>query len=182
MTACGTYKNSTYAPVKNQGVSEAVLDPIDRPMPNFNGLRYRWGGGVYNERYQIVVDLDSKVMAWSRHTYQSTAPDSDEITALKYKRLSPEYEQQIIKAANRLWASKKPLERGTAVDMPGDLTLYASGTVLTSCCGGGESALSQSLRNSILNAFAEQDPLFNIQTVDSKDTVKKPYIFKHINI
>jgi hypothetical protein len=153
LTACHGLRGG-YAPVKLQGTVQAVVDPMGTPMPKFNGLRYRWGLGA--DRYQIVVDLNSRQMAWSRRAYQSTAPDSDELTGVKYKKLSAEGANKIIQAANKLWASETPLERKMTTNMPGDLTLYAEGTVLESCCGAGESVLGDALRSVVLEIFSQK--------------------------
>ncbi len=145
-----------YAPIKTQGALQAVVDPMGRPMPHFNGLRYSWGGGAYTDRYQIVVDLNDRQMAWSRRTYQSKSLDSDELTGVKYKKLSAEGAQKIIQAANVLWASKTPLKPTARNSVPGDLTLYAEGSVLESCCSGDGLELAAPLRAAVLEAFSQK--------------------------
>jgi hypothetical protein len=144
-----------YAPVKNQGVEMAVLDPMSRPLPNFNGLRYSWGSGAAGDSYQIVVDLNTRQMAWSRRTYQVLSK-TQELTGVKYKTISVADTNRIVSAANAIWESEAPLTRSAATEKMAGLTLYAAGgNVVESCCGADEAGLGAALRNTLLEVFAQ---------------------------
>jgi hypothetical protein len=146
-----------YAPVKNQGIETAVVDPMNGPMPMFNGLRYRWGGAKNSDSFQIVVDLNAKKMAWSRRSYQFDTESSD-LTGVKYQNLTVAQTNRIVSAANALWESESPLQQNAASNIPsiaGDFTLYAAGSVLETCCTSSQSDLGSALREAVLDAFSQ---------------------------